>query len=368
MRIILTGGGTGGHIFPLIAVMKQVKDLAGLENLELLYVGSGAKIEKEVMSSEGVPVVNIMSGKIRRYFSLLNFIDFFKVPIGIIQSLWILLRFMPDAVFSKGGYAAVPVVIAAWIYRIPVLIHESDAIAGLANKFSAKFARRIGVAYDSAKQYFPEKKTAVIGNPVREDIMGGNRSEALSLLKLSESKPVIFVMGGSQGSNSINEAIIKALPELLKKVQIIHQTGKDNYENVVHEAAEYGIKAGREGYLAFPFMDPETLKDSFAAADLVISRAGANSISEIAANRKPSILIPLETSANNHQRANALDVAHVGGAIVLEEMNLTKHLLIQAIDKILNEKEFADSLSEKISVFYHPDAAKIIASGVLEMI
>lgn len=367
MRIVLTGGGSGGHLFPLIAVAKKIKEKLGPE-AEFLYVGSGAQMEREAMEQERIAVKNVKSGKMRRYFSLRNFSDALKIPIGIVQSFWILLRFMPDAVFSKGGYASVPIVIAAWLFRIPVLIHESDAVAGLANRITAKFAKRIAVSYPSAKKYFPEKKTAIVGNPVRENLVGGDAAAGRAQFSLTQSKPTILVIGGSQGAQVINEAIVKILPELLPRAQVIHQTGKANYEKVVHLAAEYGIKAGREGYVALSFMDSETIRNAFAVCDLVVSRAGANSISEIAANGKPAILIPLETAANNHQRMNAYDISQIGGALVLEESNLGQHMLLQKIEKILGDKEMADAMSQKIKTFYHPNADEVIANGVIEMI
>ena len=367
MRIVLTGGGTGGHLFPLVAVARKIKAKLGPE-AEFLYIGSGAEIEREVMEKEGIFVKNVQSGKLRRYFSVSNFLDVFKVPFGIIQSLWILLRFMPDAVFSKGGFASVPVVIAAWIYRIPVLIHESDAVAGLANRISAKFSKRIAVSYPSAKKYFPERKTAIIGNPVREDVIGGDPDAGRKRFSLTESKPTVLVVGGSQGSRSLNEAVVKILPELLQKAQVIHQTGKLNYEKVVHLAGEYGVKAGREGYVPVPFMDDESMKDALAVCDIVVSRSGANAISEIAASRKPAILIPLESAANDHQRMNAYDISRIGGAVVLEESNLGPHLLLHKIEEIVFNKELADSMAEKMGTFYHPDADEVIANGVIGMV
>jgi len=254
MRIVLTGGGTGGHIFPLISVAKKLREKGGMD-LELLYIGSGAQLEQEVMNQENIPTKFILSGKMRRYFSLQNFIDPFKTIIGFIQSLLILLWYMPEAVFSKGGYVAVPVVVAAWLYRIPVLIHESDAIPGSSNGMLAKFATRIAVAYPEAATYFEASKTAIYGNPVREDINRGNAEEARKTLGFTESKPVILVIGGSQGSEVINEAIARILPKMLMRAQIIHQTGEKNYEDAVHLAGEFGIKAGREGYQPMKFID-----------------------------------------------------------------------------------------------------------------
>jgi UDP-N-acetylglucosamine--N-acetylmuramyl-(pentapeptide) pyrophosphoryl-undecaprenol N-acetylglucosamine transferase len=366
MRILLTGGGSGGHIFPLVAVLRKLREKLGDEG-EFLYVGSGAKIEKETMAEENIRAKYILAGKVRRYFSLLNFVDFFKAPIGFIQAPWILLSFMPDAIFSKGGYVSVPVVIAAWFYRIPVIIHESDATPGTANKLMGKFADRIAIAYPSAQNYFEPSKTALFGNPVRERINQGNKEDARKIFNFTESKPVILVLGGSQGSEIINEAIIRILPRLIQHAQIIHQTGENNYEKVVREAGEQGIKAGREGYFAAPFLDFEIIRQAYALADLVITRAGANIIAEIAANAKPTILIPLEGSAQDHQRMNAYALAEIGGALVLEESNLGENIFFEKVEKILFDEELKKNMSEKISAFYHPQAAENLANGVIEL-
>lgn len=367
MRIVLTGGGTGGHLFPLVAVAKELKKILGAE-AELLYVGTGGSLEKTTMDAKGIKAKHILSGKKRRYFSFKNFIDPFKILIGIIQSLWILLWHMPDAVFAKGSYASVPVVIAAWLYHIPILIHESDAVPGTANQIMAKFSKRVAVSYPHAEQYFPKSKLALTGNPVRMEISQGNADALRKKFGLTESKPVVFVMGGSQGSKIINEAIIKILPKLLQRAQVIHQTGEKNYDEVARKAAEYGIKAGREGYIPMKFLDSNILKDAYAAADLVVSRAGANTISEIAANAKPAILIPLESAANDHQAMNAYELARVGGVLVLEEMNLGEHILLQKIEKLLDDKELSASMGEKIRAFYHPEAAKKLAEGIIELV
>jgi UDP-N-acetylglucosamine--N-acetylmuramyl-(pentapeptide) pyrophosphoryl-undecaprenol N-acetylglucosamine transferase len=366
MKIVLTGGGSGGHLFPLIAVARKLKDKLGPE-ASFLYIGSGAQMERSVMQQEGIAAKFVLSGKLRRYASFQNFIDIFKVPVGFIQALWILLRFMPDAVFSKGGYVAIPTVLAAWVYRIPVLIHESDAVPGMANKFLANFATRIAVAYPDAQDYFPKDKTAYIGNPIREDIADGDAEMLRRQLKFTESKKTILVIGGSQGSQVINNAIIKVLPQLLEYVQVIHQTGENNYDEVVTFAGEQGIKAGHDGYYPTKFLQDNMMRDAYALADLVISRAGANSIAEIAANRKPAILVPLEGSANDHQKINAYEIAKIGGAVILEEINLGEHLLLENIKKILFEEGYGESMGEKISTFYHKNAAEVIANSIVEI-
>ncbi|EKE19034.1 MAG: hypothetical protein ACD_9C00161G0005 [uncultured bacterium] len=366
MRIVLTGGGTGGHLTPLVAVADKLKAKLGSE-AEFLYIGSGAQIEREIMSGEGIPAKFVISGKMRRYFSFQNFVDLFKIPVGFFQSLWILLRFMPDAIFSKGGYVAVPIVLAAWIYRIPIMIHESDSAPGIANQFLSKFANRIAVAYPAAEEYFPKEKTALVGNPVRYQITEGDSQILRKEIGFTESRKTIMILGGSQGSKVINDAIIKILPKLLQKFQVIHQTGTAHYENVLSEAAFMGIKAGHGGYWATPFMDAGKLCDAFALSDLIISRAGATSITEIAANGKPAILIPISESANDHQRMNAYALARIGAALVLEETNLGEHILIEKIENILNDEDLQKGMAEKIKTFYHPNAAEVIANGIVEI-
>lgn len=365
MRIVLTGGGTGGHLFPLAAVAEKIKEKKF--DTEFLFVGPNGGMENEIMQKYGIPLKNVKAGKMRRYFSLMNFIDFFKVIIGIFQSLWILLKYMPDVIFSKGGYASFPVVLAGWIYRIPILIHDSDATPGLANSVLGKFADRVAVSYPEAEREFAAEQVVLTGNPVREDILRGDAQKARELFNLSPEKKTIFVWGGSQGAKIINEKIVDILPELIKKYQIIHQTGENNLEETRHRAGELGVKAGHEGYYPVAFIGDE-LSDILAVSDLVISRAGANSISEIAAIGKPAIIIPIEKAANNHQRMNAYSVARLGGCIVLEENNLGENLLLSRIEEIMNDDNLKTKLSANIKKFYHPDAAERLADGILGLI
>ncbi|HRZ95227.1 MAG TPA: undecaprenyldiphospho-muramoylpentapeptide beta-N-acetylglucosaminyltransferase [Candidatus Moranbacteria bacterium] len=365
MRIVLTGGGTGGHLIPLVTVAKKIKEK--VPECEFIFMGPGGKMEKDVMEKSGIPAKKIASGKIRRYFSLLNFIDFFKIPVGILQALWYLLVYMPDAIFGKGGYASLPVVLAGWIYRIPVLIHESDANPGLANSVLAKFSKRVAVSYPEAEKYFPADQVVLTGNPVREEIKNGDKSRAKETFKFDDSKKVIFVAGGSQGSRNINNKILNILPELLHKYQIIHQTGESDFEEVKHVAGELGIKVGHGGYYPVAFYGDE-IGDILALSDLAISRAGASNISELAAAGKPSIIIPLSGSANDHQRMNAYSIAKTGGCVVLEENNLGEHMLLSKINEIMENEELRNKLSSNIRAFYHPDAAQRIADGILGMV
>lgn len=365
MRIVLTGGGTGGHIVPLIAVAEKIKEKE--PDCQFVFVGPGGDLEKKLMDAEGIPTKGVMAGKLRRYFSFQYCLDIFKVPIGIVQALWHLLWLMPDAIFSKGGYASLPVVIAGWVYRIPILIHESDANPGMANSMLAKFAGRVAVSYPQAEIYFPAAQVVFTGNPLRSDIASGDAVRAREMFHFTDSKKVIFVVGGSQGARSVNNKVIEILPELLHKYQVIHQTGESNIEEVKHKAGEQGVKAGRDGYFPIAFYGPE-IKDILALADLVISRAGSSTISEIAANGKPAILIPLGTAANDHQRMNAYAIAKTGGCVVLEENNLGHNMLLEKIEEILNNDDLKTKLSQNIRTFYHPDAAEKIAEGILGMV
>ena len=370
-RVVLTGGVSGGHTFPLIAVAlalrKQFQPISTLqgEGVELLFIGSRGRFANDAMGEAGIPAKYILTGKWRRYFSLMNLLDLFKVPIGLVQALWHLFWFMPDAVFAKGGAASVPVVLAAWLYRIPILIHDSDAVAGRANRFLAHFADRIAIAYPGAHQFFPAKKTALIGNPVRISILLGDAALAAQRFKLASDKPTILVLGGSLGAQVLNEAILRVVPALLEKnVQVIHQTGSAHHERIVAAVEAYGLKIGDSGYVLVPFLGTGELADALALATLVISRAGAGSIAELAATKKAAILVPLETAANDEQRMNAYDVAELGGALVLEEANLGENILFAKIEGLLKDTALRNTMGEKLSSFYHPDAALQLAEGV----
>lgn len=365
MKIVLTGGGTGGHIIPLIAVARKIREKS--PDTQFLFIGPEGDLEKKLFGQESIPTKKILTGKMRRYFSLLNFLDFFKIPLGVLQALSILLKNMPDAIFSKGGYASFPVVLVGWLYRIPILIHESDSVPGLANDILGKFCNRVAVSYPETQNDFAAAQVVMTGNPLREDIAKGSAQKAKTAFNTLDSKKTIFIYGGSQGSQLINDKILNILPSLLRKYQVIHQTGIENLKDVEVKAGELGIKSGHDGYHPIAFVGDD-LKDILALADLVISRAGANSISEFAANGKATILIPLNRSANDHQKMNAYSLARVGGCVVLEENNLGESLLLGKINEIMENEELRNKLQANIKVFYHPDAADQIADGILGMI
>lgn len=367
-RVVLTGGISGGHTFPLIAVARALKAEFS-QDIEFLFVGSRGLFESTAMTEEGIPVKYVLTGKWRRYFSFKNILDIFKIPLGFVQALWHLLFFMPDVVFAKGGAASVSVVLAAWLYRIPIIIHDSDAVAGRANRFLARFARRIAIAYPSAHNYFPAEKTALTGNPVREEILRGNAEQAYARYGFSKDKPFLLMIGGSQGAMVLNEALLRILPSALEKGwQIVHQTGSEHYDLIKNTVEEHGIVLGTSSYMPVPFLSATELADALAAATLVLSRAGAGSIAEIAANGKPAILIPLASAANDEQRMNAYDIAGIGGALVIEEANLGKNMLFEKINELIEQPTVRASMSEKIRAFYHKDAAQAIAQSLATLI
>ena len=372
MHIVLTGGGTGGHLYPIIAITRDIKNLiqqnssqlpqSVASSVEFMFIGPPSIGEQDLVK-EGISHKTILAGKIRRYASLQNILDMIKLPLGFLQSLWHLFVFMPNAVFSKGGYGSVPVVLAAWVYRIPVLIHESDSIPGLANKFCAKFSKRIAISFMDAAQYFPKEKTALTGNPVRSGIFDGSKDEAKRIFGLSGIKPVLLFLGGSQGAQALNDVIFSSLPNLLLRCEIIHQCGEGNYESL-----KQMIKPQTSaGYFLFPFLNEEQMRQAYAAADLVISRAGAGSIAEIATLGKPSILVPLPNSAADHQVKNALEYAKFGATLVLEQMNFTPNLLQNRIFALLDNPDLLKKMSENALKFNPPDAAAKIAQEVLSI-
>jgi UDP-N-acetylglucosamine--N-acetylmuramyl-(pentapeptide) pyrophosphoryl-undecaprenol N-acetylglucosamine transferase len=370
-RIVLAGGGTGGHIFPLIAVARYIKDTYwAQEQVEFLYVGPKGKMEEELFSQENIPQKNILCGKLRRYFSLNNFIDIFRFFIGTIQSLWHLFVFMPDAVFAKGGYASVPVALAARIFRIPVVIHESDAVAGLSNKFLGSIASTVAITFQRSAIDFPPSKTVLTGIPVRAGITQGNVDRARKEFNLPyRGKPVVLFMGGSQGAKLINDTIVSSLPELLDFYQVVHLSGSRHRDELAARAKALGIDADdlNSDYRVVAFADERQMADLYALADAVVCRSGGTSIAELAANKKSVMFIPLSGSANNHQRLNAYEVAKAGGAVVLEEENFKHGLLMHNLDKILNDQEVRNVLQAHIASFFHPNAAQNIANEIVRV-
>ncbi|OGN31607.1 MAG: hypothetical protein A3J01_01050 [Candidatus Yanofskybacteria bacterium RIFCSPLOWO2_02_FULL_45_18] len=370
-RILLVGGGSGGHVYPLVAVanaLQKKAQQAGV-SIELMALGEG-KFLKRAATEAGLKFKLVVSGKMRRYASAFNLLDIFKLPVSFVQSLWHLYWFMPDAVFAKGGHASLMPAVAAKIFAIPLYIHETDSIPGQVNKFLGGLADKIFVSFPSSAKYFNAVKTVVTGNPVRSEIASGNRNAALEFFKLDSSKKTIFVFGGSQGAKVLNGLIMSSLLALTADYQIIHQCGEGNYSDMdveikrlTEEKANTLGEAIRKNYRLFAFLNANEMAFAYAAADIIISRAGG-SIFEMAMTGKPSIITPLEDSASDHQRQNAVEFSNYG-AVIIEEQNLTTHILLNELQNILKPDNYA-ALSQKIKQFAVPDAADRIAIELLK--
>ena len=390
MRILFTGGGTGGHIFPIIAVKEAFENA---DNIKFYYLGPDS-FAKENLA--GIKTKFISAGKIRRYFNLEIFFDLIKVFIGIIQSFLYLFLWMPDVIFSKGGYGSFPVVFVGWIYRIPIILHDSDSAPGLANRIMAKFAKKIILSFKTSEEYFTlhhlqnktktipkstkngagfakyKEKIIVIGNPVRKELLEGNKEKARPALiqrgreifNISSSKPVLLIIGGSQGAQRINETVVNILPRLLEIAEVIHISGENNFKSV--EADVRGFVS--ESFHLYGFLNADQLKHAYAIADLIVNRAGAGSITEIAAAAKPSIIIPLPNSASDHQRKNAYEFAKNGAAVVLDQENLSPNLFLEAISNLLSNPAKLKEMGEKAKSFYNPKTPELIRDEILKII
>lgn len=367
MKILFTGSGTGGHFYPLIAVAEELRHIANEEHMiqPQLYFAGPSPYDKNALLENEIEFVKVPAGKIRRYLSFLNITDMIKTATGVLAGLFAVFRIFPDVVFSKGGYTSVPVVFAARFFGIPVVIHESDSKPGRANLWAAKFAKRIAISYPTAAQYFPPQKTALTGNPIRKEIREPQKTGAREYLKLEEKTPVIFVMGGSQGAKRINETILDALPELVKEYEIIHQTGQAHAEDVRSTARvilEKNPFAHR--YHSFPYLESLAMKMSAGVADIVVSRAGST-IFEIAQWGLPSIILPLSQDVSHDQLHNAITYAKSGACLVIEDHNLSPHVLIADIRRILENETERNAMKEAALSFTKNDAATVIAKELL---
>lgn len=325
-RIILTGGGTAGHVTPNIALLPGLKELG----YDIHYIGSYNGIEKNLIEQFGIPYHGISSGKLRRYFSLQNFTDPFRVLKGFGEAKKLIKSLKPDVIFSKGGFVSVPVVIAGKQCHVPTIIHESDMTPGLANKLAIPSATKVCCNFPETLAHLPKEKAVLTGSPIRQELLTGSHEAALKFCGLKSNKPVILIIGGSLGSVVVNNAVRAILPELLKSFQIIHLCGKGKVDESLTTL---------EGYVQFEYIQDE-LKDLFALSDLVISRAGANAICELLALHKPNLLIPLSANASRgDQILNARSFERQGYSIVLEEEELKDSALLDAIRKLYNERD-----------------------------
>jgi UDP-N-acetylglucosamine--N-acetylmuramyl-(pentapeptide) pyrophosphoryl-undecaprenol N-acetylglucosamine transferase len=333
-RILLTGGGTAGHVTPNIALLPRLRELG----YEISYMGSYDGIEKKLIEEFQIPYYGISSGKLRRYFDPQNFTDPFKVIKGYSEACRIIRQLKPDVLFSKGGFVSVPVVLAAGHCKVPTIIHESDLTPGLANKLCIPTAAKVCCNFPETISYLPKEKAVLTGSPIRQELLQGNRLSALQFTGLSANKPVILVMGGSLGAAAINDAVRQILPQLLPDFQIIHLCGKGKLDESLQNTS---------GYVQYEYIKGE-LKDLFALADIVISRAGANAICELLALRKPSLLIPLSAAVSRgDQVLNARSFEKQGFSMVLEEEEVTDEALLQAVHTLFeNRSDYISAMKQ----------------------
>lgn len=330
-KIVLTGGGTAGHVTPNIALLPALQE-AGYE---ISYIGSYDGIEKRLIADYKIPYYGISTGKFRRYFDLKNFSDPFRVIKGCSEAKKILKEIRPDVIFSKGGFVSVPVVRAAGDLHIPCIIHESDMTPGLANKLCIPVAKKVCCNFPETIQCIPHNKAVLTGSPIRSELTKGNKIAALNLCGFTANKPVVMVIGGSLGAASVNEVVRESLKKLLTDFQVVHICGKDKVDNLMLSIP---------GYKQFEYIKTE-LKDIFAMADVVISRAGANAICELLALNKPNILIPLSAGSRGDQILNAASFEEQGFSIVIREDMLDCQLLVDKVQELYcNRQQYIDNM------------------------
>lgn len=370
MKIVFTGGGTGGHFFPIIAVAQKTNQIIDQEKIigAKLYYVSNEPYDKQALAENSLEFREVTAGKLRIYSSIKNFFDLFKTGIGVIKATFKMFSIYPDVVFGKGGYASFPALFAARILRIPVVIHESDSAPGRVNMWAGKFAKRIAVSFPEAAEFFPKERVAWTGQPIRTELEKiEEKSKALDYFKFQSNLPVILILGGSQGAELINNTILDALPRLVEKYQIIHQTGVRNFKMVETQVeVVLGENPNKGRYMPLSFLLPLQMKMAAGATTIVVSRAGST-LFEIANWGVPSILIPFTESNADHSKKNAFNYARAGACSVIEEMNMTANILVHEIDNIVENKDVWARMSQNAKNFSKPDAAEKIAREIINI-
>ncbi len=373
MRILFTGGGTGGHFYPIISVAQELNALAKekkLLDLELFYMAP-TPYNPGVLFENNITYKKNSAGKLRRsagvVSSLRNFFDLFKTAWGVFTSVVQVYRLYPDVIFGKGGYASFPALLAGRILRIPVVIHESDTVPGRVNLWAGKFAQRVAVSYRDAAKYFASEKVAYTGQPLRPEITHPLTEGARDFLKIENDIPVVLVLGGSQGAQKINDTILESLKPLVEKYVVVHQTGPNNILEAKATAdAVLHSSPHKDRYKPFDYLNPLALRMSAGVASVVVSRAGST-IFEIASWEVPAIIIPINEKVSRDQHTNAFAFARAGGCEVIEEKNLRPNILQAEIERLVTNKEVRDKMREADKIFYKPDAGKLIAEEVLKI-
>ncbi len=372
MKIVFTGGGSGGHFYPIIAIAEALEDIVEKKNLikpALYYMGPTPYDERLLFEHE-IQYLQAPAGKMRMYSDIKNVFDYFRTFIGVVKSIFVLWSIFPDVVVSKGGYASFPTTVAAWLLGIPIFVHDSDAIPGRANIWAGQHARAVAVSYPEAAEYFQKKEVVVFtGNPVRKELQHAAREGGHDFFKLQPLLKTILVLGGSQGATFLNDVILEALPLIVNDYQIIHQTGTAN-EQEVSSTANVILENNphKNRYYPVGYLNAAALKMAAGAADLVVSRAGSGSIFEIAAWGKPSILIPIPKDISRDQHTNAFAYARTGAATVIEQNNFTPHVLIAELHRILDNPGIYEALAKAASNFGKKDAAQKIAEKIVALV
>jgi UDP-N-acetylglucosamine--N-acetylmuramyl-(pentapeptide) pyrophosphoryl-undecaprenol N-acetylglucosamine transferase len=372
MRIVLVGGGTGGHFYPLIAISQGIEAICKERTLlepELFYLGP-APFDANALMERDIVYVPSPAGKIRKYSSVLNIFGFVSTFIGIIKSIWLLYDLYPDVIFSTGGYAAFPTLYAARLLTIPVVVYDADATPGRVTLWSAKFAKWIGTAHPEAAAHFPENvrhKIARVGHPIRAEIEQPSKEGGYEFLKLDPSVPAVFIMGGSQGAQAINNVVLDAVKDLVTRYNVIHQAGTANLKEV-SGVANLILKdsANAERYRAFGLLNTLAIRMAAGISTVIVSRAGSGSIFEIASWGIPAILVPIPEDVSHDQTENAFSYARAGAAVVIEQRNLTQHVLSAEIDRLMGDSELRLKMSDAAKDYSRPQAAKKIANILLE--
>lgn len=369
MKILLTGGGSGGHFYPLIAIAEELNELAQKEkilNLSLYYMAD-KPYDKQTLFNHRINFVQVSTGKRRTYSSIKNFFDIFSTAIGAISGLLHLFVMYPDVVISKGGYAAFPAVFGAKLLKIPVIVHESDSYPGRLNLWTSKWAKYVAVSWPEAVEYLPKEKTVLTGQPIRKSIIHGKKEGSAEFFGFSELLPTLLIMGGSQGAEMINQVILDALPLLVGKYQIIHQSGIGNFKNV-KSRSDFILEKNqfKKNYQVYPYLDDSKIQMAAGLATVVISRAGS-SIFEIASWGVPSIIIPITESNGNHQRKNAFNYARTGAGEVVEEVNFTPHVITDLINKLVEDKDELNKMKDSALKFANINAAGMIAKKAIDI-
>ena len=366
MKILLTGGGTAGHITPLIAVARELRRLYTKEDLKLHYMGPRDVQGVLVLKQENIQTHAILAGKLRRYFSLANIADvLFIIPLSFLQSFFLLIAIRPNLVFSKGGTGALPVTFWAWIFMIPVFLHESDIVPGLSNRIASNWAKRMFISFPKT-EYFNLAKTVLTGHPIKKELVEGNKESAKEVFNLTFEKSILLFLGGSQGSEAINDFVLLMLNDILRSYEVIHACGRKNFKQIQLESRQVLQKDLEKYYHVKDYLNEVELKHAYKVADLIISRAGAGSIFEIAANGKPSILIPLPSSAGDHQSKNAYQYSQTGASLIIEQGTLTPNFFLSKINHLFAQPEITQKMTQSALEFAKPLAAKTIAREILE--